>query len=128
MNVGSFQNNILKNPSAIVNINNGTNLNVSFNTAASPNQFGTTNNNVVADMTTLFVDPALNSTDGDYQLRPGSAPGSDGADRGAFGGVIVQNRYQLSGLAAIPVIYEIQTNGVATPTGLPVTIKARTIQ
>ncbi len=126
--VASFQNNILKNPSATVNINNGTNLNVSYNTAASPNQFGTANNNIVVNMQSLFVDPAVNSTDGDYQLQPGSAPGSDGAERGAFGGVVVQNRYRLSGLPAVPVIYDIITTGVATPTGLPVTIKARTIQ
>ncbi len=131
MNVGSFQNNILKNPNANVNINGGTNLNVSYNIGGSPNQFGTANNNIVVDMTALFVDPATNTTDGDYQLKPnspGSNNGSDGTDRGAFGGLSVTSRYTLSGLAPIPVIYEINTSGVAGPNGMNVSIKARTIK
>lgn len=133
LNAGSFQNNILVTPNAIVNINNGTNQNVSFNISASAsNQFGMANNNiVVTNMTTLFVDPASNTTDGDYQLRsgsPGSNTGSDGTDRGAFGGLAPANRYTLSGLPPIPVIYEITTQGVAGPAGLPVTIKARTVK
>ena len=133
LNAGSFQNNILVTPNAIVNINNGTNQNVSFNISASAsNQFGTANNNiVVTNMTTLFVDPATNTTDGDYQLRPGSPgnnTGSDGTDRGAFGGLAPTNRYTLSGLPPIPVIYEITTLGVAGPAGLPVTIKVRTVK
>ncbi|MEP6844563.1 MAG: hypothetical protein ABI861_01100, partial [Panacibacter sp.] len=51
-----------------------------------------------------------------------------GTERGVFGGAATINRYTLSGLAAIPVIYQVSTSGVATPTGLPVTIKARTIK
>jgi hypothetical protein len=123
-----FKNNILKPVNATANINGGTNLNVSYNTGSSAaNQFGTANNNVVvADMTTLFA--TTGSNDGKYQLKPGSAPGSDGADRGAFGGAIVSSSYMLSGLAAIPVIYTITTPGVAGPSGLPVTIEARIIK
>lgn len=132
MNVGSFQNNILKNPNANVSINSGSNLNVSYNIGGSPNQFGTANNNiVVTDFAALFVDPATNTTDGDYQLKPNSAGsnnGSDGTDRGAFGGTAITNRYMLSGLANIPVVYEISTSGVAGPNGLNVGIKARTIK
>jgi hypothetical protein len=122
-----FKNNILKPTNATANINGGTNLNVSYNTGTSAvNQFGTTNNNVVvADMTTLFVTPG--TTDGKYQLKPGSAAGSDGADRGAFGGATLSSSYALSGLAAIPVVYVITTTGVAGPSGLPVTIQARII-
>lgn len=131
MNAGSFQNNILKNPNANVSINGGSNLNVSYNIGGSPNQFGTTNNNIVVmDFAPLFVDPATNTTDGDYQLRPGSVGsnnGSDGTDRGAFGGAALTNRYKLSGLANIPVVYEINTSGVAGPAGLTVTIKAKTL-
>ncbi len=124
---GSFQNNILTNPAATVDINGGTNLNVTYNTAASATPFGTASNNVVvADMTTLFV--TTGSSDGKYQLKAGSAPGADGSDRGAFGGAAVTSRYTLSGLAPIPVIYDISTSGVATAAGLPVTIKARTIK
>lgn len=131
MNVSSFQNNILKNPNANVAINGGTNRNVAYNIGGSPNQFGTANNNIViTDFTTLFVDPATNTTDGDYQLKPnspGSGNGSDGTDRGAFGGLSVTSRYTLSGLAPIPVIYEINSSGVAGPAGMSVTIKAKTV-
>jgi hypothetical protein len=127
MNVGSFQNNILTNPAATVNINGGTNLNVAFNTGSSATQFGTLNNNVViADMTTLFV--ASGTSDGKYQLKPASDLGADGTERGAFGGISTVSRYTLSGLAPIPVIYDIATSGVADATGLPVTIKARIIK
>ncbi|MEP7106387.1 MAG: hypothetical protein ABI760_00365 [Ferruginibacter sp.] len=127
MYVGSFQNNLLKDPSAIVDINGGTNMNVTYNTGADAAQFGTTNNNlVIADMSTLFV--AAGTSDGKYQLKPGSANGSDGTERGAYGGASVINRYTLSGLAPIPVIYDISTSGVADATGLPVIIKARIIK
>lgn len=129
---GSFQNNILKSINATVNINNNTNLNVSYNIGTAASQFGTADNNIVVpDMSVLFADPATNTTDGDYQLKPGSAGsnnGSDGTDRGAFGGVAITNRYALSGLAPIPVLYNITTTGVTDATGLPVTIKARTIK
>ena len=122
-----FKNNILKPVNATANINGGTNLNVTYNIGSSAaNQFGTANNNVVvADMTTLFV--TSGTSDGKYQLKPGSAPGSDGSDRGAFGGAVASSSYTLSGLAPIPVIYTITTSGVAGPSGLPVTIEARTI-
>lgn len=124
----SFQNNILKNPTAIVSINDGNMDVVSYNIAASPTQFGTGNNNIVADMAALFVDAAGNSSDGAYQLKPGSAAGSDGTDRGAFGGANPLRRYVLSGLPAVPVIYSLETTGVATSTGMPVEIKAKAIQ
>lgn len=130
MNTTSFKNNILKTAAATVNINsNVASSDVSYNTSSSAtNQFGTTNNNIViTDMSTLFVDPATNTTDGHYQLKPGSAPGADGADRGAFGGAAFGDRYTLSGLAPIPVIYDIATSG-PTSTNLPVTISARTIK
>ncbi len=85
------------------------------------------NNIVVAAINTLFV--TSSSPDGSYQLKLAlcSQQGSDGTDRGAFGGVAVSDRYTLSGLAAIPVIYSISTPG-ATATNLPVTIQARTIK
>jgi hypothetical protein len=102
-------------------------LNVAFNTGSSAAQFGTLNNNVViADMTTLFV--AAGTSDGKYQLKPASDLGADGTERGAFGGASAVSRYTLSGLAPIPVIYDIATSGVADGTGLPVTIKARIIK
>ncbi|HEY5391585.1 MAG TPA: hypothetical protein VIJ57_05695 [Hanamia sp.] len=130
MNTTSFKNNILKTSAATVNINSKVvSSDVSYNISSSAtNQFGTTNNNIViTDMSTLFVDPSTNTTDGRYQLKPGSAPGADGTDRGAFGGLAVSNHYTLSGLAPIPVIYNISTSGVGT-SGINVSIKARTIK
>jgi len=131
LNTGSFKNNILKTPTATVDINNHTNNNVSYCvSSSSTGQFGTANNNiVVTTISSIFV--TSGSTDGAYQIKGGSVAsgtGSDGTDRGAFGSAI-PNRYTLSGLAAIPVIYQLTTSGVATPSaGLSVTIKARTIK
>jgi hypothetical protein len=129
---GVFQNNILINPNITVNINGGNFNNVSYNVSAFVSgQFGTANNNIIVnDFNNWFVTPiTANSVDKDFQLQAGTTPGSDGTDRGAFGGAAITNRYALSGLAPIPVVYQITTSGVATPAGaLPVTIKARTIQ
>jgi len=131
LNTGSFKNNILKTAAATVDINNKTNNNVSYCvSSSSTGQFGTSNNNiVVSTISSIFV--TSGSTDGAYQVKSGSVAsgtGSDHTDRGAFGGV-TPNRYTLSGLAAIPVTYQLTTSGVATPSsGLSVTIKARTIK
>ncbi len=132
LNTGSFKNNILKTPTATVNINGGTNQNVSYNiSASSTGQFGTANNNkVVTNMTTLFV--GSGTSDGKYKLKsnsPGSHNASDGTDRGVFGGTSSTDRYTLSGLAPIPVIYSLTTSGDATQAnGLSVTISAKTIK
>ena len=124
-------NNILKTTNAAVSINSGNNEKLTHNIGTLVTQFGTSNQNkVVADMTTLFV--TAGTSDGKYKLKngsPGSNNGSDGTDRGVFGGSVVPNRYTLSGLANIPVVYKLTTPGVATPAaGLPVTISARTIK
>ncbi|MBL7915066.1 MAG: hypothetical protein JNL49_08470 [Bacteroidia bacterium] len=134
MNSNNFKNNIIKDASITLNINNGLpSSSVSFNTGSSNAQFdysGGYNNQLVPNMTTLFV--ANGSTDGLYQLQSGvinNYAGDDSTDRGAFGGSSVTNRYTLSGLASIPVIYDIFTSGTATQqSGLDVTIKARTIK
>ena len=82
------------------------------------------------DITSLFV--GGDSKDGFYQIKSGSQAyqnGSDDSDRGAFGGAILSSRYTLSGLAPVPVIYEaVSAGSVSAETGLPVTIKARTIK
>lgn len=123
-----FKNNILMPTNATVNIA-ATAGNVSYNIGTLSTQFGTADNNlVVAGISAIFVTSA--SPDGSYQIADGTAAdntGSDGTDRGAFGGSAVISRYTLSGLAAIPVVYEITSPG-ATSTTLPVTIKARTIK
>lgn len=102
---------------------------VAYNIGTLSTQFGTADNNlVVPAIATLFVTSA--SPDGAYQVANGSQAnnsGSDGSDRGAFGGAAAISRYTLSGLAAIPVIYGVSTPG-ATSGNLPVTINARTIK
>ncbi|MCD4736109.1 MAG: hypothetical protein K8R53_08710 [Bacteroidales bacterium] len=69
-------------------------------------QFGITNGNQSdVNMDNVFVGAAGNSTDGQYQLKPGSpaiGAGTGGADCGMFGG---QHPYKLSGLPAVPAIY-----------------------
>lgn len=128
-NAGSFQNNILRAANITANINSGTNNNVENNTVSNSSVFnGTPGNLWVPNMATLFVSGS--TTDGNYRLQPGSSDniaGSDGTERGAFGGAAVINRYNLSGLPPIPVAYEVSTTGVSEQgTGLPVTVKART--
>lgn len=127
---GSFRNNILTKDLKIeINQNNTTNI--SHNIGGKMSPFGTSNNNlVVQDMATLFIDRQAKAIDAQYQLKPNSAAagkGSDGGDIGPFGGTAVQNRYALSGIPPIPVIYSVSTSGVATQKGLPVTIKIRTV-
>ncbi len=66
------------------------------------------------------------STDGKWQLKEGSPAidaGENGVDCGAFGGT---SPYVLSGLPAVPHIYEaiVPTSGSAA-SGLPVTIKVK---
>jgi len=123
-----FKNNILMPTNAKVNIAASAGV-IAYNIGTLSTQFGTTDNNlVVPAITTLFV--TSTSTDGAYQIAAASQAndtGSDGTDRGAFGGTAAISRYTLSGLAAIPVIYQITTPG-ATSTSLPVTISARTIK
>ena len=123
-----FSNNILIPTNAVVNISASAGI-IGYNVGTLPTQFGTADNNlVVPAITTLFV--TSSSTDGKYQIAAGSQAknnGSDGTDRGAYGGAAVTNRYTLSGLAPIPVIYKVTTAGV-TSGDLNVTIQARTIK
>ncbi|MEP7107922.1 MAG: hypothetical protein ABI760_08065 [Ferruginibacter sp.] len=124
-----FRNNILMPTNAVVNISASPGV-IAYNIGTLSTQFGTTNNNlVVPAITTLFINSV--SRDGMYQVAQGSQAnnsGFDGADRGAFGGAIVTSRYTLSGLAPVPVIYEINSSGVADASGLPVSVKARIIK
>ncbi|MEO5893289.1 MAG: hypothetical protein ABIQ31_23765 [Ferruginibacter sp.] len=126
---GEFRNNILMPTNAVVNISAMAGVIVN-NIGTLSTQFGTANNNlVVPAITTVFINSVSN--DGKYQILAGSQAnnnGFDGTDRGAFGGTAVTNRYTLSGLAPVPVIYEINSAGVSSSTGLPVTIKARIIK
>lgn len=125
-----FSNNILMPVNAKVDIT-ATSAQIAYNIGTQDAQFGTSNHNLtVPDIASLFV--GGNSKDGFYQIKSGSVAhqsGSDGTDRGAFGGAIVSSRYTLSGLPSVPVVYEVSTTGaVSAETGLPVTVKARTIK
>ena len=98
-----FRNNIL----ITGNINGSNNL--FYNNIGNSTQFGTENDNQSnVDMATVFVgypDQDTCSTDGRWQLAPGSpaiGTGQDGVDCGMFGGT---NPYVLSGLPNIPAIY-----------------------
>ena len=126
---GDFSNNILMPINAVVDVAASPGQ-IAYNIGTQSSHFGTSNNNlVVADIATIFV--GGNSKDGYYQIKSGSQAyqnGSDGTDRGAFGGAIVSSRYNMSGLAPIPVIYEAFSAGAVSSTGLPVTIKARTVK
>jgi hypothetical protein len=123
-----FKNNILMPTNAIVNIAASAGV-IAYNIGTQPSQFGMENHNlVVPAIPSIFV--TSSSPDGAYQIATGSQAhnsGSDGTDRGAMGGVAFSGRYTLSGMAAIPVIYEITTPG-ATSSDLPVTISARTVK
>ncbi|MGB5942154.1 MAG: hypothetical protein WBG71_04680 [Leeuwenhoekiella sp.] len=128
-NTNAFHNNILRAAGITANINEGTNANVEYNTVSNSGVFQDTPENVLEPaMNNLFVDSE--SPDGRYQLKSdatNNVPGKDGAERGAFGGATVANRYNLSGLAAIPVIYSVSTTGVSEAGDeLPVNVKART--
>ncbi len=86
---------------------------------------GTANNNqVLAGNSDLYTGDG--STDGKWQIKADSdykGAGKDGTDPGPFGG---SNPYVLSGLPALPIIYEISTTGFgSTQDGLPLTIKVR---
>lgn len=123
-----FKNNILMPTNAKVNIAASAGV-AAYNIGTQSTQFGSDDNNLaVPAITSLFV--TSTSTDGAYQIKAGSMAnnnGSDGTDRGAFGGAAATSRYTLSGLAPMPVIYQITTPG-ATSSNLPVTISARTIK
>lgn len=76
------------------------------NNIANSTQFGTLNGNQQnVFMGNVFLGETGNSTDGQWQLKAGSAAigaGVDGVDCGMFGG---QFPYKLSGLPGIPAIY-----------------------
>ncbi len=131
---GIFANNIFTNPVTIHNstlVNNiahstvnMTNCLYEYNIGTST-QFGNQNGNQENVLTTdLYVGATGNSTDGQYQLKVGSpaiGAGEDGADIGIYGG---ESPYVLSGLPAIPAIYDLDAQSLPT-NSLDVTVKAK---
>lgn len=93
--------------------------------------------NKMVDKDALFVDGFIRlnfgesneiySTDGKFRLAvdsPALESGEAGTDCGAFGG---ENPYVLSGLPAVPRIYDVNIpSSASTESGLPVTIKVKT--
>ncbi len=122
LNNASFQNNILRDGTFT-----GLNNDISHNIADS-SQFGNTNGNQQnVNMADVFL--LTGSTDGQWQLQPGSpaiAAGVNGEDLGMFGG---SAPYVLSGLPPLPTIYFFTGAASGTNTGgLPVEVKIRSRQ
>ena len=91
-------------------------------TNANGNQYNVNMANVFVD----YNDTQGYSTDGKWQLKTGSpaiGAGINGVDCGVFGGV---NPYVLSGIPALPHIYEAAISGTAySNEGLSCTIKVK---
>lgn len=99
--------------------------NIVLNNIGHSTQFGSSNGNQSnVNMSLVFV--GSGSTDGQWQLKPGSpaiGAGVDGIDCGIYGGV---TPYILSGLPPIPAIYffDAPTSG-SNSRGLPIHIKIK---
>jgi hypothetical protein len=131
---GIFANNIFAYPTTIYNstlVNNialhtmsMTNCLYTYNIGNST-QFGNQNGNQQnVAQSSLFVGASGNSTDGQWQLKPGSpaiGAGEGGTDIGMFGG---EMPYKLSGLPPIPAIYSMDSQSLPSNT-LNVTLKAK---
>ncbi len=131
---GIFANNIFAYPATIYNstlVNNislysmsMTNCLYTYNIGHST-QFGNQNGNQQnVAISSLFVGSSGNSTDGQWQLKPGSpaiGAGEGGTDIGMYGG---EMPYKLSGLPPIPAIYSLDSQSLPSNT-LNVTIKAK---
>ena len=105
----------------------GSNNTISNNLSAAANGLpaGNGNQNAVL-MTTVFVGDAVNSTDGQWQLKEGSPAknaGLNGEDCGMYGG---SEPYHLSGLPKIPSIYFLSSPSNSNGNSLPVTISVKT--
>lgn len=114
---GIIENNIIDGGNTTLNnsvFNNNIMIEGSFNQTNSQynnnignsTQFGTTDGNQSnVNMADVFVGATGNSTDGQWQLKPGSpaiGAGVGGVDCGMFGGTYP---YKLSGIPDIPTIY-----------------------
>ena len=131
---GIFANNIFAYPTTIYNstlVNNIALHSVSLTNCLSTynignsTQFGNQNGNQQnVAQSSLFVGLSGNSTDGQWQLKPGSpaiGAGEGGTDIGIFGG---EMPYKISGLPPIPAIYSLDSQSLPSNT-LNVTLKAK---
>lgn len=124
LSCGSFRNNILRNNNVTLNI---VCSDITHNISTQAVAAWTDPTNTTATLANLFI--TSTSTDGAFQLQSAYQNGnfgSDGTQRGAFGGA---TPYSLSGVGPIPIIYStLETTGIATPSGLNVTFSTRTAQ
>jgi len=110
-NSAYFRNNIVLDDDPSFNINSG----VKTNNIGTNGLFNDPNNFNVTNINDLFV--GGESPDARYILSENSfakGKGHDGADCGIFGGDNPLNHYILSGLPTIPVITELDTDGIGT--------------
>lgn len=108
--------------------NNSSN-DLTFNNLCNSSQYPAINNNQQnVDMSTVFID-YQSYIDNGYQLESGSpatGTGLNGGDCGAFGHGSGGDPYVLSGMPAIPAIFEAQVNPVGSGSvPLEVQIKAK---
>lgn len=125
LTANSFRNNIIVHNSATVNISST----LVQNNLVSNGQLPAANGNQTYNTAQLFKGATGNSQDGQYKLKDDSpylTAGYNNAQPGIFGGTMP---YVLSGMPAIPSIYELSADGFGSKeTGLKVTIKAKTNQ
>lgn len=100
-------------------------LNYSHNNIFGVDGTNSNGNQYNIDLSTVYVG-LPSSTDGQYKLKPGSPAikaGTDNVDCGAFGNI---DPYVLSGLPAVPHIFNAIIGGSGSSnSGLPVHIKAK---
>ncbi len=131
LNYSVCVNNIfLSNPGNSLNAQNSFFNHNIFTSSEEDLPFLTGNNNITGvDVTTIFVaypEQGEYSDDARWQLAdgsPASGAGEGGTDCGIFGG---DNPYVLSGLPAIPLIYELTVPQTAGQNSINVNVKART--
>ncbi|MCH7402232.1 hypothetical protein ACFOUP_18500 [Belliella kenyensis] len=120
----TFRNNIITSQNTNYTINSSNNQNNLFR---GNNPLATINGNQIYNENQLFVGPTSASTDGQYVLKSDSpylTAGYQGAQPGIFGG---NTPYVLSGLPAIPSIYELDVATFGSQeNGLNIKIKAKT--
>ncbi|MCK9280115.1 MAG: hypothetical protein M0P71_05805 [Melioribacteraceae bacterium] len=122
-----FHNNILFSPSAHYYVFIDCDVRNNIVCVSDPAFDPALGNLLDVNMDEVFISLTEGSQDARYHLRAGSpaiGAGINGVDCGMFGG---DNSYQLSGLPAIPIIYEMIVPTIGTiDEGLNITIKART--
>ncbi len=125
----TIENNTFYSTSTVYGINNCNGCAIKNNivTALNNNVNCNITNNYTTAGVTDFIGSATGTSDGKYQLSSTSAAktaGTNGSECGAFGGT---TPYVLSGLPAIPHIYEIEApNAASAASGLKVTLKIGT--